>query len=330
MAFDLTRFVDTHEDALVGQLRRLPSVETLQTVPVEPEAETLEAGTSPSCLFRDSAGRRYVFKASSRAFIAAEQLAYEVRRMGRRPHVPLATRSLEIPECGVVEGMIQPIVEHGGSKLDLDPVLWTLLQREVLLREHPWEWLLANLDTHGDQYILIGPQRHPLNIDWDHSMFDLHVVELTRFTKRGVAIAPIRNLLYDAYANRTLRFDFFGLRREAARIAHLDDGALARAVDRYGRAIDVSEAARAILVDQFLDRKHTLRSSFERLIATMRLERAEGLYGPSNPLSAVRRTVTRAQDGWQRLLVTVLHDRYFRPFFKLYRTVRTKRTKSDH
>ena len=325
--FDLTRFVDRHEDALVARLRRLPGVEVMQSVDLELDSATISAGTRPSAIFRDPAGRLFMFKAAEPALIAGEELAFEIRSMADRPHVPVTRRSLEIPEIGRVEGMIQPIVEHAGSQLPHDPRLWTLLQREVLLREHPWEWFLANLDTHVEQYVLMGPQLHPLNIDWDHAMWDIDVIELTRFTKRGLAIAPIRNLLYDAYANRAIKLDFFGLRREIASIARLDPKRVREAIERYGQRLGVSDPARRLLWEKVEVRWRTLNASFERLIASMRLERAEMLSAPSSPVAKVRRGVTRAQDVWQRLLVTVIHEQYIRRFFKLYRNVLAKRAK---
>lgn len=301
-------------------LGRLPSGTALAGVEVRPESTSFESGTQPSVIVKDASGQRYFFKmVSDKTLIAAEELAAEVRAMGNRPTVPIARRRIDVPGMGMVDGMIQAIVEHMGSRLPSDPMLWSLLQREVLLREHPWEWLLANLDTHADQYILVGPSSHPLNIDWDHSMVDIEVTELTRFTKRGVAIAPIRNLLYEAYAKRRLRLDFYGLRREVAKIHRIEDGALAAAVDRYGQAIGAAEAARRVLVEKMLHRKHALRRSFEVLIASMRVERSEALHGSKSVMAGARRAVTQVQDVWQNLLVTVLHDRLFRPFAKVYR-----------
>jgi hypothetical protein len=329
--FELIRHVDAEERALLGALGRLPSGARLREIPVSPEPGALDAGSRPAMFFKDDSGQRYLFKVyDDDLAIAAEELSCEVRAMGGRPTVAVARRTLTMPELGTLSGMLQPLVDHSGERLSSDPLAWSALQREVLLREHPWEWLLANLDTHADQYILVGPSRHPLNIDWDHTLVDLDVTELSRFTKRGVAIAPIRNLLYDAYANAALRFELWGLRRECARIAALDDRALAAAVERYARAISASDGRRRELVEAMLARKHDLRRTFERLLATMRRERVEAVYGARGLGPRARRLGTNLQDVWQRTLVTVLHERVIRRALKAYRAVNSALARKRH
>lgn len=329
--FELTRHVDAEEAALVAALASLPRGRELEEVPLVPEPGGPEAGSRPAGLFRDPHGRRYLFKVYDDARpIAAEELSFEVRSLGGRPAVPVARRALPLAGAGAVPGMVQPLVEHSGERLPADPALWTAVQREVLLREHPWEWLLANLDTHAEQYILVGPARHPLNIDWDHALVDLDVSELSRFTKRGVAIAPIRNLLYDAYANRSLSFGLYGLRRECARVAALPDAPLAAAVARYASAVGADAEQRRALVAALLARKHDLRRTFERLIASMRRERIESVYGSRGARASLRRAGTRLQDAWQRALVTVLHERVIRRGLKAYRALRVALTRRDY
>src|SRR6185436_16845837 len=141
----------------------------------------------------------------------------EVRRLGGRPALPTIARELDLPGIGPTVGMLQPFLEHEEGGLATDATLWSDVQRELMLREHPWEWLVANLDTHVDQYVLLGPERYPFDIDWDHSLFDLEVTQLDRFTKRMPAIAPVRNALYDAYVHGRVDVDFGGVRKQARR-----------------------------------------------------------------------------------------------------------------
>jgi hypothetical protein len=320
--FDFTRYVDKNERELRDSLSRLASPGELRDIVVEPEDGEIAAGTRPSGVFRDQRGRKYIFKAAEPEHVAAEELAFEIRKFGGRPSVPVAARELVLPGVGSASGMIQPIVEHADTRLDLEPARWSPLQREVMLREHVWEWLLANLDTHADQYILVGPQMHPLNIDWDHALVDLNVTELTRFTKRSVAIAPVRNLLYDAHVHHRIRLDFFGLRREVARASQIDDSTLSRLVARYAATAQIAGADQREILDRMIARKRDLRRTFELLIASMRLERIEDVSTTRGPWSSsVRRMGTAYQDFWQRLVVTVLHDKVLRHVFRAYRKV---------
>jgi hypothetical protein len=318
MSRPLQRQADALEARLGRALAALPGPAELARVELLPHDEGVAAGSRPSRILRDAAGRRYFFKAAERQHVAAEEFSYAVRSMGGRPAIPVVARTLTLEGLGSVAGMVQPLVDHPPGRLESDPTLWSPLQREVMLREHPWEWLVANLDTHVDQYILVGDERCPLNVDWDHALVDIDVIELTRFTKRSVAIAPIRNLLYDAYANGVLTVDLFGLRREVARVRRLDSRRLGALVDRYSRAVDLDAGAAALLRAKVVARKRAMRRTFDRLLASMRLERLDRQYGRGSPL---RRLGTIAKDEWQRLLVMVLHDRVVRRVLGLHKEI---------
>lgn len=307
------RQFDLAEKALLRELARLPDPGVLARVEVTPDADHIDAGTRPSEIMSDGEGRRYFFKAATLEHIAAEELAYSVRALGGRPTVPGAARTLSIGGSEPSLGILQPLIEHTDERLPTDPNLWSSLQREVMLREHPWEWLLANLDTHVDQYILIGAARHPLNIDWDHTLVDLDVTELTRFTKRRVTVAPIRNLLYDHFAKGAIDLSFAGLRREARRVRALDDRVLRRLVMRYASTLDKPAEEGRALAERLIERKHRIQWTFDRLVATMRLDRLRERRS-AGPLSV--RVARGLQAEWQRFVVQVLHDRVMRTVFR--------------
>jgi hypothetical protein len=288
-------------------------------VSISPEARP-SAGSRPACVLVDAQGHRYFFKAAERGHVAAEIFACEVRRLGRRPAIATAARSLELPGLGRQDGMLQPMVPHAGRRLPLDPRAWTGLQREIMLREHPWEWLLANLDTHVDQYVLYGPAQIPLNVDWDHALEDLELLELDRFTKRHIAVAPIRNALYDAYVSGDVALNLTGLRREVRRVARLDDGKLEVLFREWAAqtALSPEQTERGWRIFSF--RKRSILRTFRRLIDSLRRERAIRT-SPDHSLPLREHAVLLTRDAWQRLVIERLHDRVVTPALRGYRGV---------
>ncbi len=308
--------VDQLERQLAAQLL---SNDHLEQVELSPEQVARpNAGSRPAAVFRSASGAKYFFKAASDEHIAAELLACEVRQLGRRPVVPTAARELPLQGAGPVRGMLQPWVEHTGRRLPVDPQGWTDIQREVMLREHPWEWLLANLDTHVDQYVLVGATEVPLNVDWDHSLTDLHVAELDRFTRRSLLVAPLRNALYDAYVSGRVELEFTGLRREVRRISRLSDYELSAALERWAQHSEVSPEASALSRARFFQRKKRLARTFGRFLRSLRRERRLRAH-PSESLPLGESLYLAVAQGWQRLVIDTLHDRAVVPFLKAYR-----------
>jgi hypothetical protein len=312
-----------------SKLLRMAALE-LSSTTTHAELATLElgpspddrpaAGSRPACVLVDREGRRYFFKAAERAHVAAEIFAFEVRRLGRRPAIPTAARTLELPGIGRQEGMLQPMIPHAGQRLPLDPRAWTALQREIMLREHPWEWLLANLDTHVDQYVLYGPEQIPLNVDWDHALEDLEVVDLDRFTKRHIAVAPIRNALYDAYVSGDVELNLTGLRREARRVARLDDGELEVFFRQWAASCQLSHDRTERAWRVFSFRKRNILRTFRQLIDSLRREHAIRT-SPDHSLPLGEQASLLARDAWQRLVIERLHDRVVTPALRSYRVV---------
>lgn len=316
-------------DQAVGTLRqqvwsRLPNEAELEQMPLELEtsAEELAAGSRPQVMFRDGRGRRYLFKLAPPDHIAAEIFAYRMRRVLRCLHVPTARRTETLPELGAQEGMIQPLIAHRNERLPPDPAQWHAVTTEYLLREHPWEWLLANLDTHVDQYVLVGPRRIPVNIDWDHALQDLAVTKLDRFNMRSATVAPIRNLFYSEYVAGKVEGDFYGMLLEARRIdVRLTDPLVERLTAQYCDELALEPGRRAETIEQVLGRKRSLPAAFDRFVADLELERSETLGVVPIQRSRAELMASRIQDAWQRMAITVLHDNVVRPGLKVYRSV---------
>lgn len=308
------------------ELRR----ELFATLPREAELERIELrpvdaaepakGSRPQTILLDEAGRRYMFKLAPPELIAAELFAHRLRELGRRLHVPTARRELELPGLGRVTGMLQPEIPVVGA-LDNAPQRWSKLQREALLREHPWEWLVANLDTHVDQYVLVGEHRIPINIDWDHALVDLHQTALTRFNRRSATVAPIRNLLYSEYVLGRLKLDFFGLQVQARKAAELPDAAIVELLDRHAAELGLPDDRKLDIRERVLGRKASLVADFDALVESLRHEREDNLGVSLTPRTRAARMIAHAQDGWQRFVIVVLHTHVLRPVLRGYRSL---------
>jgi hypothetical protein len=268
----------------------------------------------------DEAGRRYLFKLAPPELIAAELLSHRVRELGGCLHVPTARRTLELDGVGRVTGMLQPQIPVVGP-LAADPQRWSKLQREVMLREHPWEWLLANLDTHVDQYVLVGEHELPINIDWDHALVDLAQTKLSRFNRRSTTIAPIRNLLYSEYVLGRISLDFLGMQLQARKAAELPDEAIASLLDRYADELALPEPRKLELRAQLLRRKASLVADFDALVESLRHERDDNFGVADRPRARVTRALAHMQDAWQRFAIIVLHPHVLRPVLRGYRAV---------
>lgn len=299
----------------------LPSEAQLECLELRPVvAEDPKAGSRPQRTLVDESGRRYMFKLAPPDFVAAELFVHRLRELGGCLHVPTARRTLELSDLGRVTGMLQPQIPVAGA-LDPAPTRWTSLQREAMLRDHPWEWLVANLDTHIDQYVLVGEAELPLNIDWDHALVDLDQTELTRFSRRSVTVAPIRNLLYSEYVLGQVSLDFFGMQLQARKLARIPDAAVVELLDRHADELDLPALRRAEIRDRVLRRKASLVADFDRLVEALRDEREHQLAGVGARGWQLRWAVHEARDAWQRFAIVVLHARVLRPALLGYRSM---------
>ncbi len=284
------------------------------------DVEGPSTGSRPQTIFVDEAGRRYMFKLAPPQMVAAELLAYRLRTFARRLHVPTARRTLTLPGSGPATGMLQPEIPVRGS-LPRDPLRWSKMQQEAMLREHPWEWLLANLDTHIDQYVLVGDHGLPINIDWDHALVDLHQTKLTRFNRRSATVASIRNLLYAEYVLGRVRLDFLGMQLQARRVADLPDRVVVELLDRHDDELGLAPHLREGVRERVLRRKAGLVADFDAFVESLRHERDDNLGLATSRRSRTERVLAHAQDSWQRFAITVLHGRVLRPALRGYRTL---------
>lgn len=304
--------------------RQLPTTTELESIELRVAAQPApDAGSRPQVVLCDEHGRRYLFKLAPADQLAAEQLAFHVRSLGRRLHVPSARRSFTLPGVPTGIGLLQPMLDLVGT-LPRRPADWSPEQREAMLTEHPWEWLLANLDTHIDQYVLVGEHALPINIDWDHALVDLATTKLSRFNRRSLTVMPVRNLLYADYVTGAVQLDFYGMQKQAHRIAAIPFSAIDPLLARWAIDSGAGTAERDRVVAAMRDRHARIADDFDALIDALRGERYDAV-GNTRPLW--ERLAAGAQERWQDFAVNVLHDRVVRPFLASYRRVLTLRAR---
>ncbi len=269
------------------------------------EGDEQRVGTKPLHCLLDHAGRRYVLKLGDRALMAAEEAVYELRKLGDRPCVPARRLRGEIPGIGVVDGLLKPYVEFDvHDELPADTSSWTELQRSVILLEHAWEWFADNLDTNSSQYALVGPERYPVNIDWDRAFATAATAPLSRFVKYRKVLPNARTFLYADYIEGKIDLPFSLLCHEAGHIARLPLRDVRRILERYAaeRFPGDVQAATA-LVERVLWRQRHLEREVARFVRELLRERLDVSVLPEPGWrGSVRRALTTAWDSWQLVL----------------------------
>jgi hypothetical protein len=221
-------------------------------------------GSKPLVVLESEAGDRYVFKCCDHALGAAEEAAYELRRLGGRPAVPARVTQLEIDGAPVI-GLLKPFIDlEANGELAPDTSTWSDEQRAVMLLEHAWEWFLDNLDTNTSQYALLGPLALPLDIDWDRAFFSGGRSELSRFAKYRSTLPNARTFLYADYVAGKTKLPLWMLSNEARRIRRLPQPAVVAILEKYALARFESETER----EQFISRMLIRRRSIEREVGT--------------------------------------------------------------
>jgi hypothetical protein len=262
------------------------------------------AGSKPLIAVVDDRGVRYVLKLAEPALARAEQAAYELRRLGRRPCIPARVVTTEVEGIGWVEGLLKPYLDFDPqAELQTDTSQWSDLQRYVLLREHAWEWFLDNLDTNTSQYALLGPEGYPLNIDWDRAFADDGCSELSRFAKYRKTLPNARTFLYADFVEGRGRLPFGLLREEARRIRRLPKREVRRIIAEYAatRFDNASEAER--FVSRVLRRQQDIEVNVARFIRSIEAERRDltGLVSHERT-AAIKVPLAKAWRYWQLFL----------------------------
>jgi hypothetical protein len=250
------------------------------------DASAQRAGSKPLHTLCDAEGRRYVLKLGPPELLAAEEAAHELRQLGGRPSVPARVVRAELEGVGQVDGLLKPYLEFDpAEELGSDTASWSELQRSVILLEHAWEWFLDNLDTNSSQYALLGPERFPLNIDWDRSFASGATAPLTRFIKYRALLPNVRTFLYADYVAGKIDLPLSLLRHEAQHIRRLPVREVRRIALRYAvvRYADRGEAR--AFVERMLRRRNKIEREFTRFTLDLLRERVGLSVLPSQRLA---------------------------------------------
>jgi hypothetical protein len=258
-------------------------------------------GTSKNRFLRDQSGRLFIFKVKPHEEVLAESVSSAVRRLGGRFSSSVVPYQMSLGGPFPEKGMLRPLVKSEGV-LSADPVAWSPLQREAIMLDQPWNWLLQNPDTHVAQYALFGKEQLPINIDCDRSFSEPNDLPVTRFTQKVFLPTTASSLVYDAYVHGRLDLDFSGLEAEVQAIANIDDGKLAAELRRYAEARWQNEGDRQLFVIKGLERKERIGEEFQTFISELELERAHNLGEPSAKMGLALRVGRRLREGKDRTL----------------------------
>jgi hypothetical protein len=280
----------------------IASVEARALRPLELDAPP--SGSKPLAWLDGPDATRWVFKATALALASVEQLAFELRMLGRRPCVAARVIELELGDLGHVSGVLKPFIEFDSSdELSADTTSWTDLQRAVMLAEHAWEWLLDDLDANLGQYALLGPERHPVKLDWDRAFSSPEPGPPSRFDKYKAILPNARGFLYADWLEARVELDFDLLRDEARRIARLPAERVRRALEAHVRRAGLEPEPGRELVARGLDRQRRVPQEFERFVRQLKRERRALTPGTRSTLApAMRSGSARLWRLWQLLL----------------------------
>lgn len=284
-------------------------------------------GSKPLLTVADRTGNRFVLKVADPALMAAEEAAHEIRRLGGRPSVPARKVRVDVEGYGRVTGLLKPYLEFDpGAELQTDTSCWSELQRSVILLEHAWEWFLDNLDTNTSQYALLGPEKFPVNFDWDRAFSTEGRSELSRFAKYKHTLPNARTFLYADYVEGRITLQTALLLLEARRIHKLPTLEVLEALKRYARVRYTDETEAREFVRRILRRKHRIEHEVTSFLSKLERERRE-LTGLTEPQSRprARRVVIKAWDRWQRLLNGVLRGPFGNSARRVLKALRGRR-----
>lgn len=271
------------------------------------EAAQARSGSKPIFTLRSASGTSYAFKQCEPQLAAAEEAAYELRRLGRRPAVPARAMSIDLEGEGRMAGLLKPYVDFNvGAELGSDTTTWTLEQRAVMLAEHAWDWFLDNLDTNTSQYALLGPLHLPVNIDWDRAFCSEGRSEFSRFAKYKPQLPNARTFLYADYVAGKLELPLWMLTREARRIRRLPQRRVRAILERYAAVRFGEPRERELFIRRMLTRQRGIEREAGHFVRTLWKER-RALRAPAESVAEwLHRRLLVAWAAWQRVLNAVL------------------------
>lgn len=271
------------------------------------EADEQRSGSKPLLTLRSGDGSTYAFKQCDPALGAAEEAAYQLRRLGGRPGAPARVMSLDLDGAGALPGLLKPYIEFQVShELEADTTTWSDEQRAVMVLEHAWEWFLDNLDTNTSQYALLGSLRLPINIDWDRAFFSEGRSELTRFAKYKAALPNARNFLYADYVAGKTSLPLWLLSKEARRIRRLPRATMRDILERYASVRFEDPLEREHFVARMFIRQRGIEREVGSFMRELWSERRSLETAPDSLGEVLHRLRMRVWARWQRVLNAVL------------------------
>ena len=192
-------------------------------------------GVNQKFILTDAAGRRFFWKAARpRSFgIERSLLANTLRAQAGEAALPLSVQSLELGDRSY-QGLCSPYLENDGN-LDYDFLRFGASEKNAVLADMPWAYVLGNWDTKPDQYLRLSGTA--LNIDWDLCLSDFAAPTST-YSRHShphfVSVArPVQSALLLGYVRGQVEVDLNQMRASAKRIAGLSDSDLHAALEPF-------------------------------------------------------------------------------------------------
>lgn len=265
------------------------------------------AGSKPILTLCSDSGSCYAFKQCEAPLAAAEEAAFELRRLGGRPAVPARAMTIELDGEGSLTGLLKPFIDFNiSAELDADTTTWTVEQRAVMLADHAWEWFLDNLDTNTSQYALLGSLRLPVNIDWDRAFFSDGRSELTRFAKYKPQLPNARTFLYADYVAGKIKLPLWMLANEARRIRRLPQKQVRDILVRYAKVRFTDPAEGEAFIRRTLIRQRGIEREVATFMRSLWSERRALESPPDSAGEWLHRRLLVGWAFWQRVLNAVL------------------------
>ena len=239
-------------------------------------------GVNQKFVLEDEVGTRFFWKSARPQSFGIERtlLANALRAQAGEAVLPLFTQSIEI-QGQILTGLCTPLLDNDGN-LDYDVHRFRPQEKNAVLADMPWAYVLGNWDTKPDQYLRLAGTA--MNVDWDQCLSDF-AAPATSYSRHThphfVSVArPVQSALLLGYVRGQVEADLGQMRASAERIAALSDETVRDSLEplfqnayrREGNALPGLPNESSVL-DAVRSRRDAVPYETERLVADLENER---------------------------------------------------------
>ena len=250
-------------------------------------------GTGEMHLYRDIDGQEWLFKPAQskggviepfRAYV--QEAGYKVQHI-INPETTIPIRAMKMgAEVGGRVGAMQKRITLGTNQPDLkawqqtDDFLADDIKQQ-LQREHTTDWLLANYDSHGGNFVFDDAARL-IGVDKEQSFRYIKHASANKMSTSYHPNAvygetePIYNTIFRKFANNELDLNLQDTLTHIKRIEAIPDAAYRKIFTQYATHSTTSQAAAENLLDQIVERKAMIRETYREFYSEL-LEKRTGI-----------------------------------------------------